>query len=83
MPASPLFIAKAEGKDTLDALRKVPRVTQPEKSLIEKEMEACWPVELGEEMAAHKIVVYDRRDWKNQIHTGRRLRIEGLIREEV
>jgi CRISPR system Cascade subunit CasD len=42
-------------------------------------LEACWPAHLGGDGRSRETAVYDRRDWRNQIHAGRRLRVEGLL----
>jgi CRISPR system Cascade subunit CasD len=46
-------------------------------------MEACWPARLGLSGQAREVALYDRRDWRNQVHAGRRQRIEGLIEEDA
>lgn len=42
---------------------------------------ACWPAHLGAAPGkpSRSVPIYDRRDWRNQIHAGRRIRIEGVI----
>jgi len=42
-------------------------------------VQACWPARLGAGRNAQEVPVYDRRDWRNQIHAGRRIRVEGWL----
>jgi CRISPR system Cascade subunit CasD len=93
LPAVPLLLGRTEAADVLDALRGAPLATRPprrngragwrgkaEGSAQENTVrEACWPARLGETPGSRTVSIYDRRDWRNQIHTGRRLRIEGLL----
>lgn len=76
LPATPLLRGVLETSDVLAALR----VTPPESGRgRDTALSACWPVHLGTELPGRVVAVYDRRDWRNQIHTGRRLRREGLL----
>lgn len=82
LPATPLLLGRSDAPDVLSALRRVPRAHRPTWPADPGKMEACWPAHLGESMASRELVVYDRRDWHNQIHAGGRRRREGLIEEE-
>ncbi len=42
--------------------------------------EGCWPAHLSE--FGRERMIYDRRDWLNQMMTGARLRREGLVRRD-
>ena len=42
-------------------------------------VQACWPAHLGAGTTAQEVPIYDRRDWRNQIHAGRRIRVEGWL----
>lgn len=78
LPAAPLLRGMMETIDVLAALR----ATSPEPPsgyAADTALSACWPVHLGLELPGRVVAVYDRRDWRNQIHTGRRLRREGLV----
>lgn len=81
LPSGPILIGRVEGQDVLMALRMTPRFTRPGRAAVGTEMEACWPARLGAGDGARTVTVYDRRDWRNQVHTGSRLRAEGRIRE--
>ena len=81
LPAAPLFRAVIDAPDVLAALQQTPpeaRSGHGEHGHKEQ-MSACWPAHLGEELPGRVVTVYDQRDWRNQIHTGRRLRREGLL----
>jgi CRISPR system Cascade subunit CasD len=81
LPASPLFVCHMQARDVLSALKEAPRITRPGYSPTWKEMEACWPNHLGIGPGIREVVVYDQRDWRNQIHMGSRIRSEGWIKE--
>ncbi|MCS6915937.1 MAG: type I-E CRISPR-associated protein Cas5/CasD [Myxococcales bacterium] len=78
LPAAPILLGTVEASDVLAALRKTPPSARRPKQAA-PEMEACWPDRIGETATSRRVVVYDRRDWRNQIHAGRRIRIEGLL----
>jgi CRISPR system Cascade subunit CasD len=90
LPAAPLLLRRIEAEDVLEAMRHEPLAPRrngragwrgkAEGSAQENTVrEACWPARLGETPGSRTVSIYDRRDWRNQIHTGRRLRIEGLL----
>ncbi|MFM8444797.1 MAG: type I-E CRISPR-associated protein Cas5/CasD [Methylococcus sp.] len=93
LPAAPLLIGRTSANDVREALCRAPLVARPpsrnaragwrgkvEPSAQESTVrEACWPARLGEKPMSRSVAIYDRRDWRNQIHTGRRLRVEGLL----
>jgi CRISPR system Cascade subunit CasD len=78
LPAAPVLRAMVEAPDVLAALQQTPSETHAGRT-IEITASACWPVQLGVELPGRVVAVYDQRDWRNQIHTGRRLRREGLL----
>jgi len=78
LPAVPLLIGKVKADDVLAALRLEPRVERAKPGK-KQPMQACWPAHLGETEQSRQVAIYDRRDWRNQIHAGRRVRIEGLL----
>lgn len=80
LPAAPLFLDTVQAPDVLAALRSVPRASRWGQDA-RGSMEACWPIWLGPGKEAREVSVYDRRDWRNQVHAGRHLRAEGLIEE--
>jgi CRISPR system Cascade subunit CasD len=92
LPAAPLLLRRVEADNVLDALRCEPltqrlrstssgnwpeRLREQEISCVE--VQACWPARLGENSTSRPVHIYDRRDWRNQIHAGRRTRIEGWL----
>lgn len=83
LPAAPLILNTVQASNVLAALCTVPRASRPGRLTPHPWMEASWPAHLGLDGRAREVAVYDRRDWYNQIHAGRRLRAEGLIRAEA
>lgn len=93
LPAAPLLLGRTAANDVREALRQAPLAARPstrntragwrgkvEPSAQESTLrEACWPARFGEKPMSRTVSIYDRRDWCNQIHTGRRLRVEGLL----
>jgi CRISPR system Cascade subunit CasD len=82
LPASRLYLDQVTAPDVLAALREVPRATRAGRPSGRAEMAACWPVNLGASRSSRLASVYDRRDWRNQVHAGKHSRFEGLIEEE-
>ncbi len=78
LPSTPLLLGLIEAEDVMDALRKTPPARRNGQTPPDK-LEACWPVRLGLSAQSREVAVYDRRDWRNQIHAGRRLRVEGVV----
>lgn len=79
LPAASIFLAKVRAPDVLAALTAAPRAIRPGQPARDT-MEACWPVHLQSDFVGGEVAVWDQRDWRNQVHVGRRLRREGLIR---
>lgn len=80
LPAAPLLRDVINAVDVLAALQAM----APEVGLrpMAGPASACWPVHLGTALPSRVVAVYDQRDWRNQIHTGRRWRREGLLSSE-
>ena len=78
LPSSPLFLEEIDAKNVLLALESVLPARRPNRNTL-THMEACWPIHAGDRHKSKRIGKYDSRDWRNQIHTGRRTRIEGLL----
>lgn len=78
LPSAPLLLDRIEAPDVLAALRSAPVARRPGLRPAAR-MAACWPVELGSNGPDRRVSVYDRRDWHNQVHAGRRQRIEGWL----
>jgi CRISPR system Cascade subunit CasD len=93
LPSTPLLIGQAETDNVLEALRQVPRFSrnvgrispQPGEGRSPTDVpetwkaHACWPAHLGETAQSRSVGIYDRRDWRNQVHAGKRNRVEGLL----
>lgn len=75
LPASPIALGIVEATDVLEALTEAPRSPRSGAGPIT----AWWPAELGERESSRRIQITDDREWKNQIHTGRRAVFEGWI----
>lgn len=85
LPAAPILLERTQAPDVLVALKRVPRDRSRGEtaSLVPGSlMEACWPARLEKE-SGRQVTVYDRRDWRKQVHIGQHLRREGLLGEEV
>jgi CRISPR system Cascade subunit CasD len=80
LPSGPILLNRTEAPDLLAALRDVPRAERPG-GKAGPAMSACWPISLSEPPRSRQVAVYDRRDWRNQVHAGRRFRIEGYLEE--
>ena len=76
LPAAPLVLGRVEAGNLKTALREAPRHARadPQSSLL-----ARWPVSEGADKRGESLAVYDWRDWRNQVHTGQRRMIEGLL----
>jgi CRISPR system Cascade subunit CasD len=78
IPASRLLLATIEASSLVAALAGIPRSPRADSG----PLSACWwegddPTgAVGDSRVVH---VTDERDWKNQIHTGRRLMREGRV----
>jgi CRISPR system Cascade subunit CasD len=81
LPSTPLFLCTMDATDLLAGLRRSPLAKRPW-SAPARRVEACWPAHFGPGEQSRQVAVYDCRDWKNQIHSGQRLRYEGLIEVE-
>ena len=78
LPSSPLLLGVVSAPDVLSALMEAPAATRPSRPPTAR-MSACWPLRLGEAGPSRRVPVYDRRDWRNQVHAGRRQRCEGWL----
>ncbi|HPT83612.1 MAG TPA: type I-E CRISPR-associated protein Cas5/CasD [Limnochordia bacterium] len=83
LPSRPLldpWTPILEGTDLLSILARVPIWTREGQVLEEvRRVRTCWTPPSGEESAAATRLVYDLRDWHNQLPAGSRNRCEGLI----
>lgn len=87
LPSGPLLVSSApvEAEGVLAALNTLPRMPRRRlESSVPASVSAWWPedeplppgVDPGR---SRQVPIYDRRDWVNQIHAGRRMIREGLI----
>ena len=75
LPSLPIFAGRMSADSLLDALAQYPRLkgrTDPGK------LPAWWPAE-DPEADSEVFAVTDARDWKNQIHCGRRFIRQGVL----
>jgi len=83
LPARPLLDPVSptmEGSDLLAILEMVPvwnREGMPEQ--VSRQTWACWAPWEGEDGSGESRLVYDLRDWRNQLPAGSRWRREGMI----
>lgn len=81
IPSAPVFRGRRDTDDVLGALSSYP--ADPRAPGGQDGMEACWPADL-ERSNETEMWTWDRadqRDWRNQMHTGRRFVTEGRLRE--
>lgn len=78
LPSAPLLLGRADAPDVVAALRTAPVARRPG-HVPATRMAACWPLGFGEIGPGRRVPVYDRRDWRNQVHAGRRQRYEGWL----
>ncbi len=78
LPAAPVLLERVQATNLLDALCRCPlhprAVQNGQESLA-----ACWPAGIPGGEQARIVSRYDRREWRNQIHAGRRDHHEGRI----
>lgn len=75
LPSRPVFSGRIEAASLRDALEKYPR--DPERADTGP-LPAWWPVD-GPDADANVFPVSDLRDWRNQIHCGRRFVARGFV----
>ena len=77
LPATPIFLARTNAAELVDALRKAPLHAGADHG---PSYRAWWPCKPGDETDADIAKpVTDRRDWRNQIHVGERWIAHGSI----
>ena len=79
LPAAPVLLARVQAADVLDALcgySAHPRIAEND----EETLAACWPAGIPGGVHARTVSRYDQREWRNQIHAGRREYNEGRIK---
>jgi CRISPR system Cascade subunit CasD len=78
LPAAPLLLTRIQAPNVLEALRHCPLHPRATRSG-DKTLAACWPTDISGGVQARIVSCHDQRDWRNQIHTGRRDHYEGRI----
>lgn len=78
LPAAPVFLDITRAHDVYEALINAPLVCRPGAER-NNYVRACWPEGLGPDGIGDIVAVYESRDWKNQVHAGRSLRMEGVM----
>ncbi len=79
LPSSPLFLGRRTGESLYEALKEMPRLAQERADPQMGPIPAWWPVSEAGEGESMEIVVTDERDWRNQIHVGRRRMRRGSV----
>lgn len=83
LPAAPLLAGRVRAASPLEALQRLPRLPRDRTGLPAGErLAACWEAEDGaepDEAIGRLVPAFDRRDWANQLHLGRRLVWQGSI----
>lgn len=77
LPAAPILLGRTRAEDLLQALENQPCDLRAN---VDTTLAALWPEDLEGGLHARVVAHYDQRDWANQIHAGRRLYHEGVIR---
>ncbi len=81
LPAERLVLGRVEATGLVQALRGVPMAKVAARAHGASEaMLAQWPAEEPEPETGREVYLTDERDWENQIHVGRRIVREGLLR---
>jgi len=77
LPAAPLYLGMVKSENVYTALCTAPLSLRAEGN----RLRACWSsnISVSTSDRSKSVRIYDRRDWTNQVHTGSRTRIEGLI----
>lgn len=78
LPAAPILLDVTQAPTLLDALKMAPALSEARSR---GSLEAWWP-EDEEGDQGRLIATVDERDWRNQIHAGRRMLRHGLLTEQ-
>jgi CRISPR system Cascade subunit CasD len=78
LPAAPLLLERTQSINVLDALCCCP-VDNRAAMNGEETLAACWPANIHGGDHSQIVSRYDQREWRNQIHAGRRSHYEGRI----
>lgn len=78
LPASPILIGQVEGRSLRSALVAAPQSNRADDgALLATWFDADEPDDMAH--TSHIVAVTDERDWRSQVHTGRRFMREGLV----
>lgn len=77
IPSGPLVVGRLEVADLRQALERAPVSGEGG-----RELKAQWPTGEGAPFE-RELYLTDERDWRNQVHVGRRVVREGRVRVEV
>ncbi len=77
LPAAPVLLARVQAANVLEALCGYP--AHPRMAEGDETLAACWPIDIPGGIHPHIVSRYDQREWRNQIHAGRRNQHEGRI----
>ncbi len=82
IPSAPVFLSRVDAPSLASALCSAPLLPRTRRT--SGPMLRAWvPEQESRELRGSRtIAVFDRRDWRNQLHTGRRLLCEGAIQVE-
>lgn len=75
LPAGPIYVDRRVGTSLRALLEAVPLARSSSDG---GEVTACWPAH--EDETESVVETFDRRDWANQMHTGKRRMIHGTVR---
>ncbi len=79
IPSVPILMTEVSETNVFEALKKIPH-SIGNSNQNELKLEACWPVNSDSKASICRLAkVYDCRDWKTQLHTGSRIRVEGMM----
>ncbi|MNS33372.1 CRISPR system Cascade subunit CasD [compost metagenome] len=78
LPAARIFLGRTQAKTLREALADAPPLKSHRSGC--QEIPAWWPADEEEHAESRLISVVDERDWKNQVHTGRRILRHGRVR---
>ncbi len=75
LPSGPILLERLQAESLRAALENEPRVPGGDTGALQ----AWWPADEETPAQSHLVEVVDERDWRNQIHSGRRLLREGMV----
>jgi len=78
LPSAPILAGRMKARNVLMALKEMPRAQRTGRK-VTASMRARWPADLDALHAEQLTSVYDRRDWRAQCHSGRRMVADGYL----